>query len=584
MTDLSARRPLRFGVMCRGTTFAAWQAVCLRQLLAVEDVQPSLLIIEEEDAEPPSVRGRIRRVFPGATTFWTLYERFGLKSSGALGVVDLAQMFSSVPRLRCRVFRKGYSEYFSEEDLARVRGHDLDFILRFAFGILRGGILTAARYGVWSFHHGDEQKYRGVPPCFWEIYRGDPVTGAILQRVTERLDAGVVLHKGFLRTRNTSYRRHRDAAYFASAAWPARVCKDLRNGVAAYLDGPPSQTTAPILRRPTNIQVLAFGVRILRARVAELLRDLFQADHWNVGLIRRPIRSLLTDVGTPDVSWLPELPRGQYIADPFGVSRDGERRILVEHYDYRRNEGRVAVVEAWTNGAVAEPTVALRLGGHASYPCLFEDRDEIYCVPETIGSRRVCLYRALRFPEAWVEEACLVSDFAAADPTIFRYGDRWWLLCVNHDRDDDTLFAWYAGDLRGPWSPHAANPLKTDPRCSRPAGRPFVVDGQLYRPAMDNSRTYGGALAINRVRRLTPVEFDEEVVRIVPPFTGTRYAKGVHTLSAWGEWTLVDGKSTYFYWASFRRALRARMPPLLRMMGLRLLALAAAFAAAASRA
>lgn len=83
---------------------------------------------------------------------------------------------------------------------------------------------------------------------------------------------------------------------------------------------------------------------------------------------------------------------------------------------------------------------------------------------------------------------------------------------------------------------------------------------------MDNSQTYGGALAINRVRRLTPVEFDEEVARIIRPFSNDRYVKGIHTLSHWGEWTLVDGKFTRFHWASFRRALRMRMPSLRRVI------------------
>jgi len=43
-------------------------------------------------------------------------------------------------------------------------------------------------FGVWSWHHGDEDKYRGGPPAFWEIVNADPVTGALLQRLTERLD------------------------------------------------------------------------------------------------------------------------------------------------------------------------------------------------------------------------------------------------------------------------------------------------------------------------------------------------------------------------------------------------------------
>jgi methionyl-tRNA formyltransferase len=72
--------------------------------------------------------------------------------------------------------RGRFSEYFSASDIALITGHKLDFILRFAFGIVRGAILRAPRYGVWSFHHDDEVRYRRGPPAFWEIHRGEGVT------------------------------------------------------------------------------------------------------------------------------------------------------------------------------------------------------------------------------------------------------------------------------------------------------------------------------------------------------------------------------------------------------------------------
>jgi methionyl-tRNA formyltransferase len=46
---------------------------------------------------------------------------------------------------------------------------ELGVLLRFGFNILSGEILTVARYGVWSYHHGDNDYYRGGPPHFWEL-------------------------------------------------------------------------------------------------------------------------------------------------------------------------------------------------------------------------------------------------------------------------------------------------------------------------------------------------------------------------------------------------------------------------------
>ena len=157
----------------------------------------------------------------------------------------------------------------------------MDFILKFGFGIIRGEILNAARYGVWSYHHADEEKYRGSPPCFWEIYRGDNVTGAMLQRLTNRLDGGIVLKKGYFSTIKSSYAENLDQSYYESAKWPAQVCVDISNSNADYLNAAPSQTTAPILHSPTNLQMLVFALILLRNRLAVRWRSLFRHEKWN---------------------------------------------------------------------------------------------------------------------------------------------------------------------------------------------------------------------------------------------------------------------------------------------------------------
>src|SRR3569833_971384 len=77
------------------------------------------------------------------------------------------------------------------------------------------------------------------------------------------------------------------------------------------------------------------------------------------------------------------------------------------------------------------------------------------------------------------------------------------------------LHLWYAQDILGPWTPHAANPDKTDVGSARPAGATFESDGVLYRPAQDSSHTYGGRVVINRVLALTPETFREEPAALV---------------------------------------------------------------------
>ena len=83
----------------------------------------------------------------GTILFTFLENRFFKPESK--NPVDLKKDLHGVEALNCQVEQKGYSEYFPEPDLARIREYHLDFILRFGFNIIRGGILDAARFGTW---------------------------------------------------------------------------------------------------------------------------------------------------------------------------------------------------------------------------------------------------------------------------------------------------------------------------------------------------------------------------------------------------------------------------------------------------
>ena len=93
-------------------------------------------------------------------------------------------------------------------------------------------------------------------------------------------------------------------------------------------------------------------------------------------------------------------------------------------------------------------------------------------------------------------------------------------------------------------------------RSARPGGTPFRVGGVLYRPAQDCSSTYGARIIINRVLELGPEVFREEVAATVDPDPCGAYPQGLHTLSAMGDQTLIDGKRSIFAPAQLWRVVR----------------------------
>ena len=119
---------------------------------------------------------------------------------------------------------------------------------------------------------------------------------------------------------------------------------------------------------------------------------------------------------------------------------------------------------------------------------------------------------------------------------------KWWLFAsipVSGAGTSGELHLFYADSPLGPWTPHRANPVKSDVRSARPAGRIFERDGQFYRPAQDCSRRYGYAVSINRIVQLNPDFYREvEVDKLVP--NGKPDVAGVHTLNMADDMTVID--------------------------------------------
>ena len=186
---------------------------------------------------------------------------------------------------------------------------------------------------MWSYHHGDGQRYRGAPAHFWEIYDGVPVTGTTLEILTEDPDAGRAIYRSQAATSPISLFRSRNAAYWKAVGFVRRRLDDLaRHGfgfiesLETYRQTP--HPDVPVQRTPTNAQMLRFLLRLGPAA----LRSLW----WRVNrrqwlLAYRPRGPERWTLVTP--------PRDRFYADPFLIEHDGDHVLFFEDYPYRRARG-----------------------------------------------------------------------------------------------------------------------------------------------------------------------------------------------------------------------------------------------------
>ncbi len=522
---------VRFGVICEGTVFPRWQADAIIKLMSLERVSCGLLIVE--DKPHTFKKKKLKHLC------WYAYNGISEKLSVSFRKVDLTKTLEAVPSISCQT--SNTENFACDRDIDMIRDAGLHFILSFGSGMIRGKVLDAAKYGIWSFHHDDEQVYRGGPPAFWEIYNDDKITGAILQKLTGRPESGIVLKKGFVKTQYT-YAKNRDRIYKETSRWPALLCTDLLNGHTEQFHAEPIQTAAPVYHPPRNWQILVLLGKLVYYNVREAGRNLLFTDYWNIGVVKAPI-SVFLDEGKSEVDWFPLRSRKRFMADPFCLVDETDKQklhIFYETYQFREARGKLDyVLYDKSFGPVQK---MIKEPFHLSYPYPLKHKGDYYLVPESYEADCVFMYKAVDFPLSWEKSHVLLGGFAGIDNTIIIHDDTYWLFTTDKkDGFRHNLKIFYAADLFAEWIPHPKNPVKTDIRSARPAGTPFRHKGDWYRPSMDYAEKIEGRIYLNKVLKLSKTEYEEIPVKIINPYTDSPFSDKIHTLCEAGEYTIVDG-------------------------------------------
>lgn len=223
------------------------------------------------------------------------------------------------------------------------------------------------------------------------------------------------------------------------------------------------------------------------------------------------VNPVLTDASVSNI-------RTNTVADPFMLRVDGCWYMFFEVMNERTGKGVIGLATSEDGAAWAYQGIVLREPFHLSYPYVFEHQGEFYMIPECYESHAVRLYRATKFPRRWSMVGTLLTGPVLLDPSIVRFGDRWWLFVeTNPELKWDTLRLYGAGDLMGPWSEHPASPIvQGDPHTARPAGRVVVTGDTLIRYAQNCAPQYGTDVRAFEVTELTDRSYHERPASAQP--------------------------------------------------------------------
>lgn len=275
----------------------------------------------------------------------------------------------------------------------------------------------------------------------------------------------------------------------------------------------------------------------------DLRKTALFAESWNVAWRNAAPGTILSDTASPFT--IVENPLRYWAADPFVVERDGMTYLFAELYDYIRCRGILGCCELipgkkcrW-RPIIVEPF-------HLSYPCILEHDGNTYLMPESGQDRSLLLYEAVEFPWKWKRVKTLRQDVCFADTTPIRDDG----LALTHQVSDGSHPKLMLVDLTGQRPDTLAE--NQDILRSRPAGKPFRLEGRLIRPVQhswDFGQNYGKSLIFSAVTvdgSLCKEEFVKEITPADLNYSRPIYLDGMHTYNASTHFEVIDIKTRRF--------------------------------------
>ena len=164
------KKKLRVGLLLDSFYVDAWQYRMIEQVINQGCSNIVLAVINAKSKSKKTIISELRK--KSHKIIYFLYSRFDRlffkQSPDAFAKKNLKELISDVSVINVVPEQKKFADYINETDLKTIKESEVDILVRIGFRILKGEILTIARYGVWSYHHGDNKKNRGGPPGFWE--------------------------------------------------------------------------------------------------------------------------------------------------------------------------------------------------------------------------------------------------------------------------------------------------------------------------------------------------------------------------------------------------------------------------------
>ncbi|MGB8982359.1 MAG: hypothetical protein WCC12_10820 [Anaerolineales bacterium] len=547
---------LRIGLLLDSYFLPAWAFTAIEQILRSSYAELALVVLNHSRPK----RWAPLRVFWQACNHWLYHifnsvdEKLFLRGPIAAAQVDSSETFSSIPVFEVEPIDERGEQHFSALDVEQLKSYQLDILVKMGFGNLRGDISFAASCGIWTYRWGDPRKIKDGLTSFWEVVRSWPETGAAFLQLGAAAEHDKVLFESWFFTYPYSPARSKNYVLWAASSFLPRQVERLFNlGGEKFLQAlakkpavetPKSQKTNGI---PSNLMVMWIVLKLAARNLLEVSRRSFYREQWEL------LFHLKHD-NESNTSTFKRIspPKDRFWADPHVIYKRPNYFIFVEEYLYQIKRGHISVIEMDQKGNYKLPIPILQNSCHLSFPFVFNWMGHYYMIPESSDKRTIDLYECTEFPNQWQFRITLMQDLKAVDTTLFYTQRKWWLFTAISENKAAApqveLFLFYSDELfTDQWRAHPMNPIVSDVKRARAAGRLFMKDGKLFRPSQDCSKMYGYGFDLNEIVVLSETDYCERTMTSVRPDRGKRII-ATHTYTNQGNLTVIDALTRRFKW------------------------------------
>jgi len=379
-----------------------------------------------------------------------------------------------------------------------------------------GTLAECAPHGCWRLDESLVAPVHAGATLLEPILDGRDASGFALQLCPSEDGEPETLAQTWGATRAVSFSQQRDLAF---AKLPAMLLRGLRK-----LVGDAGSDSRGVVRRlcvakpqkpfAANAGSKAFGITL--KLIWHWRSRRYRANQpWFV-VVRE--EASVIDIARPRIGRVRSVvaPGDDYWADPFPFVQDGRQWLFVEEYVAALCKGVIRLLEVLPDGNVTRHGIVLEEASHLSFPQVWGKQGNWWMTVESAEGGKVSLYRSSNLSGGWQCMTNLIEGRECVDPTLYEHAGHWYLF-VNvaecGGNPSDELFLFTADSMDGPYQPHPCNPVVSDVRSARMAGRVFVdAQGRLIRPAQCCAPIYGSAVIFNEVIELTPSTYRERAL------------------------------------------------------------------------